>query len=371
VKVTKVPGPLLVPFIFSLTVFAPYVANISFFNVMEVLVFGAIGFIFRRLRYPLGSFVIGLVLGPTFETNVYLTHNVYKGFSFLLERPLADVLFALAIGVLILKTVQMYSENRHDREVLQEELSGLVDPAERARAIRAQRLKRAPYPLLNLLTTIGLLGVSIPWTIYGIEKYNFATGILPVIAGLLVILPALYRLPRNAYVYLASRNLAPEAFGAPPAVATPPGADADSWNGAGEPSLVRELVSVGSSLPPSTEAVAEHGGVLVSAAELAEVSVATTTPQFNDKSWGWRGQYSREACAFVWLCGLVGLCYVVGFVWGLPIFMAVYGLVCAKRFFASVRGWLIYIVISAAVMWFVAYEMTNLMHLVFTPLIDL
>jgi len=64
--------------------------------------------------------------------------------------------------------------------------------------------------------------------------------------------------------------------------------------------------------------------------------------------------------AFIWLVALIGICYVVGFVWGLPLFMAVYGLVCAKHFFRPRRTRGIYVVVSAAVMWFVAFEMTNI-----------
>jgi hypothetical protein len=73
----------------------------------------------------------------------------------------------------------------------------------------------------------------------------------------------------------------------------------------------------------------------------------------------------------LWLCGLVGICYLFGFIWGLPIFMALYGIACSKRFFSMVPRWLLFVVISAATMWFVGYEMTNLMHLAYTPVINL
>jgi hypothetical protein len=50
-----------------------------FFSVVELLVFAVVGMTFRRLRYPLGPLVLGLVLGPVFEQNVEHMRSLYPG----------------------------------------------------------------------------------------------------------------------------------------------------------------------------------------------------------------------------------------------------------------------------------------------------
>src|ERR1700739_400863 len=119
-RVTRVPGPLLVPFIMVLSSIGPFVSDVAFFAVMEALCFCFVGFLLRRLRYSLASFAIGLVLGPTLEQNIFLTHEVFPGWSFVSARPLADVLFAIVIGILILKAVQLRADARKNNPPITE-----------------------------------------------------------------------------------------------------------------------------------------------------------------------------------------------------------------------------------------------------------
>ncbi len=115
-KVTRVPGPCLLPFIMSMTVIGVFAAEVSFFAVMETAVFAIVGLVLRRLSYSVAAFAVGLVLGPTLENNIYLTHTLYPGMSFFGRRPLADGLLALALLILVAKTLQIRKERKERRE---------------------------------------------------------------------------------------------------------------------------------------------------------------------------------------------------------------------------------------------------------------
>ncbi len=263
-RVTRVPGPLIVPLVMSLAIVGAFVSQVSFFTVGEVFVFAVIGFTLRRLRYSVAAFAIGLVLGPTLQANISLTHEVYPGWTFL-ARPFADVLFAIAIGVLASKTVQL---RRDARRRADKELEKLVDPddpvAQTAWFVEMRR-SRHPYPLLAVIVTLAIAGVAVAYTVYGARHYSYEAALMPVIAGTLTGAVALWRTPIEIAAYIASRRdrRAGEA---------PRGAK--SADGAPAP-------------------ITEH-------------------------SWGWSGQYTRELVAFGWSALVVG-CYLFGFTIGVPI----------------------------------------------------
>jgi hypothetical protein len=74
---------------------------------------------------------------------------------------------------------------------------------------------------------------------------------------------------------------------------------------------------------------------------------------------------------FVWLAGLLAGCYLIGFVWAIPIFMALYGLVCTRRFLHTWVGRIVFTVLSTAIMWVITYEMFTQLALSYTPVISL
>jgi putative tricarboxylic transport membrane protein len=182
-RITRVRGPLLLPFILSISVVGAFVTETSFFTVMEVLVFGVIGFALRRLRYSLATLAIGLVLGPTLETNIYLTQQVFPGFTFLMQRPLADGLFAIFIGLLVLKAVQVH----RDTKVARQAFGGQRPPT--------------LYALLGLIVTFCIAAVSVPFVVYGVMNYDFGTVLMPVIGGTIAAAGALWRLPFDIAAY--------------------------------------------------------------------------------------------------------------------------------------------------------------------------
>jgi putative tricarboxylic transport membrane protein len=370
-KVTGVPGPILMPFILSLAVLGPFLANVEFFAVYEVLIFGVVGLVLRRLRYSLASFVIGVVLGPTFETNVYLTHNVYPGFSFLSAQPAADAIFAIAIAVLVLKVVQIRRENARETEALTKSLAQVADPAQRAAAVRRAKILAVRYPLLNLILTVAALALALFCIFYASANYDLATKLMPIIGGLLVAVPAVLQLPRDIQRYLLFRRergkTGPDAF-PPPAG---PALDAEPTLDDGSP---REDAPA----PVSVLSAVAGGPASLGAAVMpVPAAVATATlepgqlPAITENAWGRAGQFTREFAAYLWLIGLVLGAYLVGFTWAIGAFVLLYGLTCTRRYLPSVLWRTVFSVVGAVVMAFVVYEALKFAHVAYIPRINL
>jgi TctA family transporter len=99
VKVTYIRGTLVIPFIMFLVFFGAYAEKNTLFDVMLVLIFGALGWVMVQTNWPRPPLILGLVLGRLAERYLFLSVNRY-GAEWLL-RPLV-ILFALAIvGVLV------------------------------------------------------------------------------------------------------------------------------------------------------------------------------------------------------------------------------------------------------------------------------
>jgi hypothetical protein len=88
-----------------------------------------------------------------------------------------------------------------------------------------------------------------------------------------------------------------------------------------------------------------------------------------DKSWGLHGQFTRELVGLLVFIGLILDVYVFGFYVGIPAFMIVYALAATRRVYPTWPRRLMFGVISGAVMWAVTFEMINLLHLQFQPLV--
>ena len=330
-KVTRVPGPALVPFIIALSVVGPWIADVAFFSVMEVVVFAIVGFLLRRLRYSLASFVVGLVLGPTFENNIYLTHSVYKGWTFLLQ-PASDVMLAIAIGLIVLKTVQ----NRRDKRAAKE---------------KAELEHTAPmytYPMLGLGVTTLLFATVISFTLYAAMSYSFATAIMPVLAGSVTVLGLLSRVPNDVRAATAFRSA--RRLGTQPVAASEPTA-MDL-----EPESAPLLASVG---------LTALTAVLEAPAFVEVETTPSGLPPVLEKRWGRHGQYTREVVLVLWLITLVAACRMLGFTIAIVLFCLAYGMTSMRRVFPTIRGRIGFAVGSAAVLGLISWSVLGVLHLPF------
>jgi putative tricarboxylic transport membrane protein len=374
-KVTKIPGPVLVPFLFALSVLGPFLATVSFFAVVEVLAFGVLGLVLRRLRFSLATLLLGLVLGPTFESNVYLIHNIYPGLSFISAQPIADVMFAIAILILVVKTLEIRRSRRKVRLTREERVAHVTDPRLRAELIREQKREDSPYPLLSLITTVVLLAAGLFWTVYGITNYDLATNLFPTIGGILLALPMLFLLPFDIRNLVATRKAGRAAAAGEPDAAA--GESPDGSSPVGE----HLATDVPVTTPPGSPArTLESGDLVIGVREAVATPLAdvlnvkvsdAAASDVKEGSWGRNGQHRRELIAFAWLTGLIVASYLLGFIVAIPAFVVLYGLFSTSDYFRTWRSRVIFAALSGAAMGLVTYESINLLHLVFRPVLAL
>ncbi len=102
VQVLKVPQRILFPLILLLCLIGAYSVNNRIFDLLLMMFFGIVGFLFRKFRYESAPLILAFVLGPMIETNLRQTLLISKGsFAIFLSRPIAAAALALALILLI------------------------------------------------------------------------------------------------------------------------------------------------------------------------------------------------------------------------------------------------------------------------------
>ena len=125
VQVLKVPDKFLYPLILLFCLIGAYSMNNSVFDVYIMIIFGIIGYLFRKFQYEGAPLVLAFVLGPLLDLNLRQALLVSEG-SFLdfFTRPISAVTLGLALLLLltsafpfVMKKVQKYREAVEDEQV--------------------------------------------------------------------------------------------------------------------------------------------------------------------------------------------------------------------------------------------------------------
>lgn len=97
VKMLKIPYGLLFGIILGFMVVGAYGVSNSAFDVGVMTLFGVVGYVLRKLDFPLTPVVLTLVLGPVMERSLRSSLEMSQGsFRIFAESPIAVVLLALA-----------------------------------------------------------------------------------------------------------------------------------------------------------------------------------------------------------------------------------------------------------------------------------
>jgi putative tricarboxylic transport membrane protein len=96
VRVTQVRGSLLTPFILMLIFLGAFAEKNAFPDLVLVLIFGALGWILEKLKWPRPPLILGLVLGGLAENRLFLSIGNY-GLTWI-WRPLVLVLIAVILA---------------------------------------------------------------------------------------------------------------------------------------------------------------------------------------------------------------------------------------------------------------------------------
>lgn len=97
VRLLSVPAWFLIPAVLAISFVGVYAVNNNPFDLLLMAVFGLIGYLMRKLDFPLAPVLLGLVLGYLMEINLRRAMTISSGdVGYLFSSPIAIALWLLA-----------------------------------------------------------------------------------------------------------------------------------------------------------------------------------------------------------------------------------------------------------------------------------
>lgn len=117
VQILKVKAPILNAVVMGFIIIGAYALENSMYGVCIALIFGAIGFFFKKLEISPAPLVLGIVLGSITEKNLRQAMTIFKGDVFkMVTRPITLVFLIIAVlfmfGEPIKKKISEFLEAR-------------------------------------------------------------------------------------------------------------------------------------------------------------------------------------------------------------------------------------------------------------------
>lgn len=118
-KVLRTPFTILAPIIFILCIVGGYAPTQDMHDVWLMLIFGVVGYLLRKLDYPMAPAVLAIVLGPLAETSLRQSLLISQGsFGLFFERPIAAVIMVIAIVLLLLPAIRLIRNRMFPKNLL-------------------------------------------------------------------------------------------------------------------------------------------------------------------------------------------------------------------------------------------------------------
>ncbi len=100
-RVVHVPVRILIPAIFIIITIGTFSLRRTMVDPFFTLIFGILGYVLRKLEYPVVSVVLGIFLGSMVESQLIRTYRLFSGrWHLLFARPLFLALFLVVILVI-------------------------------------------------------------------------------------------------------------------------------------------------------------------------------------------------------------------------------------------------------------------------------
>lgn len=117
-RISLVPISVMLPLVLMLATVGAYALNNSMIDVWTLLAFGIFGYLFGKAGAPLAPLILGVVLGPSLETNLFRALQLDPDPTTFLTRPISLVLLILTVGSIAFAAWQeMRSKKETSNEV--------------------------------------------------------------------------------------------------------------------------------------------------------------------------------------------------------------------------------------------------------------
>jgi putative tricarboxylic transport membrane protein len=111
--ILRIPFAILTPVIVVVCAIGAYAVHSSMIDVWYMLIFGVVGYVFKKLDYPLAPLVLALVLGDISENALRQSLIMSQGsLAIFLTRPIAGVISAVALLFLLLPVITPWWRRR-------------------------------------------------------------------------------------------------------------------------------------------------------------------------------------------------------------------------------------------------------------------
>lgn len=102
VQILKVPHKTLFPLILLFSFIGVYSVNYSVFDVVIMIMFGTIGYVFQKMEFEGAPLVLAFILGPMLENALRQSLIISQGsFSIFVTRPIAGAFVLAAVTILV------------------------------------------------------------------------------------------------------------------------------------------------------------------------------------------------------------------------------------------------------------------------------
>ena len=116
VQVLKVPYRILFPLILLFCLIGCYSLNNSSFDVIVMVIFGIVGYLFRKFDYESAPLILAFVLGPMLEINLRQSLLFSKGSLLIFfTRPISAVATIIAIILFITSFLPYFSKAKYHK----------------------------------------------------------------------------------------------------------------------------------------------------------------------------------------------------------------------------------------------------------------
>ena len=113
VRVLTIPFTILAPIIYILCVVGGYAPTQTMHDVWLMLLFGIVGYLLRKLNYPVAPAVLAIVLGPLAERSLRQSLLSSQGeMSIFVTRPISAICILIAVGLVCYPLFQKYKKSK-------------------------------------------------------------------------------------------------------------------------------------------------------------------------------------------------------------------------------------------------------------------
>jgi len=106
VKLTRVPYGIMAPIILMFCTIGAYSVRNSMFDVLVAFVFGGLGYLFNKYKWPVVPLILCFILGPLLEESFIQTMVMGEGdLTLVLKRPISLTILCAAAALLAVSTL--------------------------------------------------------------------------------------------------------------------------------------------------------------------------------------------------------------------------------------------------------------------------